>query len=442
MDAQTKSIFAVDGLAHVESYYADTAHAALPWPQLSESIECDVCIVGAGFTGLSSALFLAEAGYDVVVLEANHVGWGASGRNGGQVVNSYSRDIDVIEDRYGSRTADMLGSMMFEGANIIRQRIDQYAIDCDYRPGCIFAALTPRQLGGLREQRLLWTRYGHTDLQLLDKQEIQQEIATDRYVGGLLDRNGGHVHPLNLALGEANAIRKHGGRIFEQSAVTQIDSGNPALVHTSKGQVRARYVLLAGNAYLGHNLGHKSLPRLGRLSMPCGSQIVATAPLDDATAKSLLPNNYCVEDCNYLLDYFRLSADNRLLYGGGVNYGAKKPLSIDEVILPKLYRTFPQLRGVKIDFRWSGNFLLTLSRMPQFGRLDDNVYYMQGDSGHGVTLTHLAGKLITEMLRGDAERFDAFANLPHMPFLGGRSLQVPFTVLGAAYYSLRDRLGV
>ncbi|WAT01708.1 NAD(P)/FAD-dependent oxidoreductase [Rouxiella chamberiensis] len=438
MDAHTRSIFAVDGLAHVESYYADTANTVEPWPQLTESIDCDVCIVGAGFTGLSSALFLTEAGYDVVVLEANRVGWGASGRNGGQVVNSYSRDIDVIEERYGTRTADMLGSMMFEGASIIRQRIEQYAIDCDYRPGCVFAALSQRQLGKLREQRLLWNRYGHTDLQLLDQQEIQQEIATRRYVGGLLDRNGGHIHPLNLALGEAEAIRHHGGRIFEHSIVTQIDHGNPARVHTSKGQVRARYVILAGNAYLGHKL----MPRLSRLSMPCGSQIVATAPLEEQAARELIANNYCVEDCNYLLDYFRLTADNRLLYGGGVNYGGKNPLSIDAVILPKLYRTFPQLKGIKIDYRWSGNFLLTLSRMPQFGRLEDNIYYMQGDSGHGVTLTHLGGKLITEMLRGDAERFDAFASLPHMPFLGGRNFQVPFTALGAAYYSLRDRLGV
>ncbi|MBS0967757.1 FAD-binding oxidoreductase [Chimaeribacter arupi] len=422
---------------HITSYYAATANPHEPWPQLAGQVECDVCIVGGGFTGLSSALYLTEAGYDVVLLEAVRVGWGATGRNGGQVVNSFSRDVDVIEARYGHDTAQALGSMIFEGADIIRQRIDQYAIDCDYRPGGIFAALNYKQVAHLHQQKALWEKYGHHSLIMLDESGIRHEIGTRRYVGGMLDPRGGHLHPLNLALGEAEAIRRHGGRIYEHSAVTHIDHGTPARVHTAQGEVRARFVIMAGNAYLGDRLE----PRLSRLSMPCGSQIVATEPLSEAVARSLLPNNYCVEDCNYLLDYFRLTADRRLLFGGGVIYGARDPADIDPLILPKLYKTFPQLKGVKIDYRWSGNFLLTLSRMPQFGRLEKNVYYMQGDSGHGVTLTHLAGKLISEVMRGDAERFDAFANLPHMPFFGGRSLQVPFTAIGAVYYALRDRLG-
>jgi len=433
-----RSLPAVDGSAHVDSVYASSTNVHSPWPQLTDNIQCDVCIVGAGFTGLSSALYLTEAGYDVVVLESARVGWGASGRNGGQVVNSYSRDIDAIEERYGRQTADMLGSMMFEGANIIRQRIDQYAIDCDYRPGSIFAALGRKQLNRLRHQKTLWSRYGQTDLTLLDESAIRREIATERYVGGLLDKNGGHLHPLNLALGEAEALRRHGARIYERSAVTHIDHGDPTLVHTATGTVNAKFVILAGNAYLSSPLA----PPLERLSLPCSSHIVVTQPLSADRAMSLLPNNYCVEDCNYLLDYFRLTADHRLLYGGGMTYGAKHPPSIDDIILPKLYRTFPQLKGVEIDYRWSGNFLMTPSRLPQFGRLEKNVYYMQGDSGHGLTLTHLAGKLITEMLRGDAERFDAFANLPHTPFWGGKNLQIPFTLLGAAYHSLRDKLGV
>ncbi|MDU6412325.1 MAG: FAD-binding oxidoreductase [Yersiniaceae bacterium] len=422
---------------HITSYYAATANAHEPWPQLAGSVECDVCVVGGGFTGLSSALYLTEAGYDVVLLEAVRVGWGATGRNGGQVVNSFSRDVDVIEARYGPETARILGSMIFEGADIIRQRIDQYAIDCDYRPGGIFAALNYKQLAHLHQQKALWEKYGHHSLIMLDESGIRHEIGTRRYVGGMLDPRGGHLHPLNLALGEAEAIRRHGGRIYEHSAVTHIDYGTPARVHTAQGEVRARFVIMAGNAYLGDRLE----PRLSRLSMPCGSQIVATAPLPETVARSLLPNNYCVEDCNYLLDYFRLTPDRRLLFGGGVIYGARDPAEIDPLLLPKLHKTFPQLKGVKIDYRWSGNFLLTLSRMPQFGRLENNVYYMQGDSGHGVTLTHLAGKLISEVMRGDAERFDAFANLPHMPFFGGRSLQVPFTAIGAVYYALRDRLG-
>ncbi|MGK3137110.1 NAD(P)/FAD-dependent oxidoreductase [Pantoea trifolii] len=425
-------------MQHVGSYYAATANAHEPWPELQESVQCDVCIIGGGFTGLSSALFLTEAGYDVVLLEAAKIGFGASGRNGGQVVNSYSRDVDVIEQRYGKQTAQMLGSMMFEGAEIIRDRIDRYAIACDYRPGGIFAALNQRQMGHLRSQKALWARYGNHDLELLDERGIRREVATDRYVGGLLDKRGGHLHPLNLALGEAEAIRRHGGRIYEQSAAIEVKYGAPHRVKTAKGEVSATFVIFAGNAYLPSQLE----PRLTRKSMPCGSQIVTTEPLTRDQALGLLPNNYCVEDCNYLLDYFRLTADNRLLYGGGVVYGAREPDDIEALIRPKLLRTFPQLRDIKISHRWNGNFLLTLSRMPQFGQVEKNAFFMQGDSGHGVTCTHLSGKLIAEVLRGHAERFDAFAKLPHLPFPGGRRFKVPLTAMGAAWYALRDRFGM
>ena len=397
-----------------------------------------VCVVGGGYTGLSSALHLAEMGYDVVVLEGARIGFGASGRNGGQLVNSYSRDIDVIEKNYGPDAAKMLGSMMFEGGDIIRERIQRYQIQCDYRPGGLFVAMNHKQLETLEEQKANWERYGNTQLELLDREAIRREVDSDRYVGALLDHSGGHIHPLNLAIGEADAIRLNGGRVYEQSPVTRIQHTSPAVVSTARGQVTARYVIVAGNAYLGDKLE----PELAKRSMPCGTQVITTERLSEDLARSLIPKNYCVEDCNYLLDYYRLTGDNRLLYGGGVVYGARDPDDVERLIMPKLLKTFPQLQGVKIDYRWTGNFLLTLSRMPQFGRLDNNIYYMQGYSGHGVTCTHLAGRLISELLRGDAERFDAFAKLPHYPFPGGRSLRIPFTAMGAAYYSLRDRLGV
>ncbi|KTS76147.1 NAD(P)/FAD-dependent oxidoreductase [Pantoea stewartii] len=423
---------------YVENYYTSTRNPHAPWPVLQESIQCDVCIIGAGFTGLSAGLFLTEAGYDVVLLEAARVGYGASGRNGGQAVNSYSRDVDVIEQRYGKDSAKMLGSMMFEGGDIIRDRIDRYAIACDYRPGGIFAAFNRRQMAHLASQKAAWQRYGNDQLELLDERGIRREIGSERYLGGLLDKRGAHLHPLNLALGEAEAIRRHGGRIYEQSAALSVSYGSPNRVKTAQGEVSATFLIFAGNAYLPSELE----PRLSRKSMPCGSQIIATEPLSRDRALALLPNNYSVEDSNYLLDYFRLTADNRLLYGGGVVYGAREPGDVITMIRPKMLRTFPQLQDVKIDFAWSGNFLLTLSRMPQFGRLENNVYFMQGDSGHGVTCTHLSGKLISEVLRGDAERFDAFAKLPHLPFPGGRRFKVPLTAMGAAWYALRDRLGV
>lgn len=423
--------------AYPQSYYAFSANPAPERAPLQGEQETDVCVIGAGYTGLSSALFLREQGFRVIVLEAARVGFGASGRNGGQIVNSYSRDIDVVERSASPEAARLIGQMAFEGGRIIRERIARYGIACDLKDGGIFAAFSARQMRHLESQQRLWERHGHSALELLDRQQLRARVATDSYIGGLLDHSGGHIHPLNLALGEAAAFESLGGVIHEQSPALRIERGAQPRIHTPQGQVRARFVIVAGNAYLG-NL----LPELAAKSMPCGSQVIATEPLDEATARTLLPGDHCVEDCNYLLDYYRLSADRRLIYGGGVIYGARDPSDIVSIIRPKMLRTFPQLAHVRIDFAWTGNFLLTLSRLPQVGRLGDNIYYSQGCSGHGVTYTHLAGKILAEALRGQAERFDAFASLPHYPFPGGRLLRVPFTALGACYYQLRDRLGI
>ena len=421
----------------VPSFYAASANVAPERPPLQGSAEADVCVIGAGFTGLSTALFLAEAGFRVIVLEAVTVGWGASGRNGGQIVNSYSRDLDAIEKQTSPGNLKLLADMAFEGGQIIRQRVAQYGIQCDLKDGGIFAAITPRQQGHLEAQAKLWRRFGYDQLELLDKSAIRQRIGTDRYVGGALDHTGGHIHPLNLALGEAAAFESLGGVIHEHSPVTAVNPGDPAEVVTAQGSVRAKFVVVAGNAYLGG-----LIPQLGAKSMPCGSQIIATEPLDTELAKRLLPQDDCVEDCNYLLDYYRLSGDKRLIYGGGVVYGARDPDNIERLIRPNMLQTFPELAGVKIDYSWTGNFLLTLSRLPQLGRLENNIFYSQGCSGHGVTFTHVAGKSMALAIQGQADRFDAFASLPHYPFPGGRLFRVPFTALGAWYYGLRDRLGI
>ncbi|SOS32389.1 Gamma-glutamylputrescine oxidoreductase [Pseudomonas syringae group genomosp. 3] len=421
---------------HVESYYAASRNRHDTYPSLVDVIEADVCVIGAGYTGLSTALFLLEQGYSVAMLEAAKVGFGASGRNGGQIVNSYSRDIDVIEKTVGARQAQLLGEMAFEGGRIIRDRVAKYGIQCDLKDGGVFAAITAKQMHHLESQKRLWERYGHTQLELMDARRTREVVGTDRYVGGMLDMSGGHIHPLNLALGEAAAVTSLGGRIFEQSPAIRIDRGANPVVHTPQGRVRAKFVVVAGNAYLGG-----LIPELAAKSMPCGTQVLTTEPLSEELARSLLPQDYCVEDCNYLLDYYRLSADNRLIFGGGVVYGARDPADIEAIIRPKLLKTFPQLKDVKIDYTWTGNFLLTLSRLPQVGRLGDNIYYSQGCSGHGVTYTHLAGKVLANAIRGQAESFDAFAQLPHYPFPGGRLFRVPFTAMGACYYQLRDRLG-
>jgi gamma-glutamylputrescine oxidase len=418
------------------SYYAATANQTASRPALADHHQVDVCVIGAGYTGLSTALFLLEKGFSVTVLEAVKVGFGASGRNGGQIVNSYSRDLDSIERSVSEPAAKLIGEMAFEGGRIIRDRVARYQIRCDLKDGGVFAAFNKKQMHHLETQKALWERYGYQHLELLDQHDIQQVVASDRYAGGMLDKQGGHIHPLNLALGEATAIESLGGIIYENSPAIRVERGEQPVVHTPAGSIRARFVVVAGNAYLGG-----LIPELAAKSMPCGTQVIATEPLDEKLARSLLPQDYCVEDCNYLLDYYRLSADKRLIYGGGVVYGARDPADITSIIRPKMLKTFPQLTNVKVDYAWTGNFLLTLSRLPQVGRLGSNIYYSQGCSGHGVTYTHVAGKVIAEALSGQAERFDAFASLPHYPFPGGQRFQAPLSALGAMYYSLRDRIG-
>ncbi|MDP1730689.1 MAG: FAD-binding oxidoreductase [Devosia sp.] len=422
---------------HAPSYYAATANDRSIRPALRGEVATDVCIVGAGFTGISAGLELAERGFSVVVLEAVRIGFGASGRNGGQIVNGYSRDLAIIERRYGAEKARALGAMSLEGGNIIRDRVARYAIACDLRAGNFLAAFTGKQLREMEETKHNWESHGHTGLELIDRTGVAGIVDTDRYAGGMVDHLGGHIHPLNLVLGEAAALETLGGRIYERSPATAVETGPSPLVRTRDGVVRARYVLVCGNAYLG-----RLLPEIGGKIMPVSSQIIATEPLEPALARRLLPAGYCVEDASYVLDYFRRTADDRLLYGGGVGYGGSDPHSIVGAIRPNMLKTFPALRDTRIDFAWSGNFALTLTRVPHVGRLSPTVYFSHGDSGHGVTTTHLLGKLLGEAVAGHAERFDVWASLPYYPFPGGHSFSVPLTVMGSWWYRLRDRLGV
>jgi gamma-glutamylputrescine oxidase len=273
-------------------------------------------------------------------------------------------------------------------------------------------------------------------LDLVDKSGLPKHVKSDRYVGGLIDRLGGHLHPLNLVQGEAAAAETLGARIFEDSRVVSVDTGAKPVVKTANGAVRSKFVLVCGNAYIGD-----LLPEIGGKIMPVSTQILATEPLG-AQAVALLPSNVCVEDANYVLDYFRRTADNRILYGGGIVYGGQDPDSIRAKILPNMLKTFPELKDARIDFAWSGNFALTLTRFPQVGRLSPTVYFSHGDSGHGVTTTHLLGRILGEAVAGTAERFDVFARLPYYPFPGGKVLRVPLTVMGSWYYRLRDSLGI
>lgn len=420
---------------HARSYYAASASPTPQRQALAGDVSCDVCVIGAGFAGLSTALHLAEAGRKVVVLEAARVGFGASGRNGGQLVNGYSRGYDSIRSRYGEDTARALLNMSFEGAEIIRARVEKYNIACDLKPGGFFAAFTRKQMHELERQKETWEMAGHRTLKMFSRDELKRDaVATDIYCGGMLDPLGGHVHPLNLALGQAAAIEGLGGRIFEQSRVTRIEQGSRPVVHAPGGRVTADFVVVCGNAYLG-----REVPELHGQFMPVSSQIITTEILGPELTRSMIPSGYCVEDCNYFLDYYRITGDHRLLFGGGVVYGGADPADIRARLWPHVFKTFPQLAGKKIDFAWSGNFALTMTRMPHVGRLASNIYFAHGDSGHGVTTTHLLGRLMASAIAGQSERFDVFAGMKNYPFPGGHMFRVPLTMLGAWYYRVLEK---
>ncbi|MDE8345510.1 MAG: FAD-binding oxidoreductase, partial [Acidocella sp.] len=288
----------------------------------------------------------------------------------------------------------------------------------------------------LEHHKRVWAGYGYDQFEMVDRPGLARHVSTDVYVGGLIDHLGGHLHPLNLVQGEAAAVEAGGGRIFEGSRVISVDTGPNPVARTAQGEVAAKFILVCGNAYIGD-----LLPEIGGRIMPVSTQVLATEPLG-AAAASLLPSDICVEDCNYVLDYFRRSADDRIIYGGGIVYGGQDSESIRAKIIPNMLKVFPGLKDARIDYTWSGNFALTLTRFPQMGRISPSVYFSHGDSGHGVTTTHLLGRILGEAVAGVAGRFDVFAGLPYYPFPGGKALRVPLTVLGSWYYRLRDVLGV
>lgn len=425
-------------MEHTDSYYAASAHTSPARPELTESIEADVCVIGAGFSGLSAALHLAKQGHQVTLLEGARVGWGASGRNGGQVVNGLNASLDTIGKRYGSDTAEFVGSLVQEGASIIRGFVHDYAINCDLKPRNIFVAFNARQMRQLEAKQTLWQQHGMDDHELLDQSALLKHVGSNRYCGGMIDHSGGHLHPLNLALGEAVALENLGGTIHEQTQVTRVDSiTTKPVVITQSGQVRCKTLVICGNAYLG-----QSVPELAPRVMPVSTQVMATEPLSENLANSLLPSDSCVEDVRYILDYYRLSADRRLLFGGGTVYGGTDPSDVEAKLRPQMEKVFPQLRGTRVTHAWSGNFALSFSRVPQLGRLGPDTYFAMGYSGHGVTGSHLYGRLLAEAINGHTERFDKFAALPWYPFPGGQRFRVPYSTIGSWWYGLRDAVGV
>ncbi|MDQ7777657.1 NAD(P)/FAD-dependent oxidoreductase [Paracoccus aminovorans] len=423
---------------HTGSYYAASANPAPLRPQLQGLHETEICVLGAGYSGLSTALHLAEKGHQVTVIEGARIGWGASGRNGGQIVNGLNASLQTIQARYGQDTARFVAGLVMEGGDIIRERVATYGIDCDLKPGNVFAALTGAHLRELEERWTLWRGYGIDSQQMLDAGQMQAHVASDRYVGGMIDHKGGHMHPLNLALGEAAALESLGGTVFEMSPVVSVDHQAPRpSLKTAQGEIRAQVLVLCGNAYLGH-----VVPTLENRVMPVSTQIMATEPLGAERAAALMPSDVCIEDVRYILDYYRMSADKRLLFGGGTVYGGADPSDIKAKLWGNMLKVFPQLGTVRIDYAWSGNFALSFSRVPQMGRIGANTYFAHGYSGHGVTGSHTFGRILAEAIHGDSSRFDTFAAVPWIPFPGGRTFRVPYSMIGSWWYGLRDRLGI
>jgi len=419
------------------SYYSASVPARPELPSLLEDVECDVCVIGAGISGSSAALELAGRGFDTVVLEAQRVGWGASGRSGGQAIFGYACEQHKLERLVGKSDARRLWDMSVEAMALLHHRLDAFHIDCDHAPGHMHVAIKPRQHADLLGwQRQLEDDYEYRSLKMMGRDELAGLMETDRYLSGLYDAASGHLHPLKYTLGLNAAARAAGARVFEHSPAVAIEQDTRITVEIVGGaRVRCRHLLICANAYLG-NL----VKPLRSKIMPVGTYIVATEPLGEDRARRLIANNMAVADINFVLDYFRLSADYRLLFGGRVSYSTIPPPSLSHSIRSRMLKVYPQLEDVAIEYAWGGNVAITVNRAPHFGRLDRDIYFAQGFSGHGIVMTGFAGTLLAEAVAGTAERLDMFARIPHKPFPGGPLLRTPALVLAMAWFRLRDLL--
>jgi gamma-glutamylputrescine oxidase len=426
----------MDTFEHPPTYYVATARPFPVLPELQGELQADVAIIGGGYTGLSAALNLAERGYQVVLIEQARIGWGASGRNGGQINTGLRKGPIELVARYGRERAKALFDLAEEGRAIIRERVARHRIRCDLKANTLLVAHRPREEGWMRaEVEALQREFGYAKARFIPREELDEHIGTDVFYAGIADWGGGHLHPLNYALGLAQAAIDAGAHLYEHTRATALDEAQGGVVvSTDKGRIRAAYAVIACDAYLG-NLE----PRIAAKIMPIANFLIATEPLSEEEARALIPNDACVCDSRFVVNYFRLSGDRRMIWGGGEKYTPTPPPDIAAFVRPNMVRVFPQLADKKIEYAWSGMVGITMSRLPNLGRIG-NVFYAQGYSGQGVAITGIAGKLIAEALSGTAERFDVFANLPHRAFPGGTALRHPLMVLAMLWYAMRDRL--
>nr|WP_010130340.1 FAD-binding oxidoreductase [Microbulbifer agarilyticus] len=424
-------------LGHTDSYYAASANPTPDYPRLQGDIEADVCIIGAGYTGLSSALHLAERGYKVVVLEAERIGWGASGRNGGHVGVGQRKGQEDLEKMLGLDKAKLLWDMGVEAVQLVDSLVTKHGIQCDLKRGIMHLAAKESHDDELKsEVELLNQRYGYDQIRYADRHEVGELVGSERFYGGQIDSGSLHLHPLNYALGLADAAAAAGVQFYEHSRVTRYHGGSPCVVSTSGGRVNAKNVVLACNGYLG-NLE----PRMAGRIMPINNFVLATEPLSDGLAQELIANDYALQDTLFVINYWKLSGDNRLVFGGGENYTSRFPQDIKAFVRKYMLEIYPQLEDTRIDYGWGGTLAITMNRMPSIGRLEPNVYYSQGYSGHGVPTATFAGKILSEVIAGTEERFDILSRIPTPRFPGGTLLRWPGLVAGMLYYSMMDKLG-
>jgi gamma-glutamylputrescine oxidase len=425
------------------SYYEASVKRPLARAALVGDVDCDVCIVGGGLAGLSAAIELRHKGFRVVVLEAKQIGWGASGRNGGQVIAGLACDIAVVERQLGRDAAKRVWEMSLEAIDIIHERRRRYNIACDWQAGFLHAAVKPRKARELIASiETLHRDFGY-EHSLVEGGDVRAWIDSPRFVALAHDPRSGHLHPLKYTLGMAAAAEKEGAILLENTAATAVSrtargagEAQRNLVHTRDGAVRCNYVLLAGNVYLD-----RVAPSIRSRIMPVGTYIVATEPMPRSRANALIPSRSAVCDTNFVLDYFRLSADDRVIFGGRVSYSTMTPPNLVPSMRARTLAVFPQLADVKITHSWGGFVDITMNRAPDFGRLPElgkDVYYLQGFSGHGLALTGLAGRVAAEAIAGTAERFDVFARLKHRDFPGGRWLRTPALVAAMAWFRMQD----
>ncbi len=418
------------------SYYVATANTLDRFPALEGETDADVCVIGAGYTGMSAALHLAEKGYQVALLEANRVGWGASGRNGGQVCPGHNKEHSYLVDKAGRNDADKLWQMSLESVELVKELVGKHNIQCDLKSGIAYVAARPKDVQYMHDSATyMQQELKYDGVRHLSTAEVQDMLGTDQYYGGKLWTEAAHLHPLNYALGLAAAAVKAGVQIYENSRVSGYQAGSQAQVRTDKGVVRCRYILLACNGYLD-----KLEPRIAGKIMPIKSLMLATEPLPEALCRQINRDDIAVADSKFAVNYFRLSGDNRMLWGGRETYTGRMPADVASFVRKAMIRRYPFLKDVRIDYGWGGSLAITLNRQPHFERLEDNLFVAQGYSGHGVAMATLGGKLMAEAISTSAERFDIFSRFPTPAFPGGTLLRKPGLVAGMLYYSLLDML--